>query len=210
MNNQDNIDCKNDVDCQDNIDVQEHKTINIVGTNNRYMMKKVIREKKAEPKKREASKEWTFSDEYFNYNKQMKMINDISANILDDNVIKIIIQQINKKISSYKQQDILKKILDTEQFIDFNCVINKMIECELKCRYCLREMNVLYDISREMSQWSVDRVDNNLGHNIGNFHLACLDCNLKRRRRTDEKFLFTKQLNIIKQDTQDTQDIKDI
>jgi hypothetical protein len=180
MDNQDN---QNDVDCQDNIDIQEHKTINIVGTNNRYMMKKVIREKKAEPKKREASKEWTFSDEYFNYNKQMKMINDISANILDDNVIKIIIQQINKKISSYKQQDILKKILDTEQFIDFNC-----------------EMSVLYDITREMKQWSVDRINNDKGHNKNNFHLACLECNLKRRRKTDEKFLFTKQLKLIKQD----------
>ena len=61
-------------------------------------------------------------------------------------------------------------------------------------------MNVLYDISREMTQWSVDRINNDLGHNIGNFHLACLECNLKRRRRTDEKFLFTKQLNIIKHD----------
>jgi hypothetical protein len=49
-----------------------------------------------------------------------------------------------------------------------------------------------------MYQWSVDRIDNDFGHNIDNFHLACLECNLKRRRRTDEKFLFTKQLNIIK------------
>jgi hypothetical protein len=197
MDNQDN---QNDVDCQDNIDIQEHKTINIVGTNNRYMMKKVIREKKAEPKKREVSKEWTFSDEYFNYDKQLKMINDISVNILNnDNVTKIVIQQINKKISSYKQQDILKKILDTEKFIDFNCVINKMIECELKCRYCICEMSVLYDITREMKQWSVDRIDNDKGHNKDNFHLACLECNLKRRRKTDEKFLFTKQLKLIKQ-----------
>jgi hypothetical protein len=54
-------------------------------------------------------------------------------------------------------------------------------------------------VSREMKQWSVDRIDNDKGHNIDNFHLACLDCNLKRRRRTDEKFLFTKQLNIVKQ-----------
>lgn len=75
-----------------------------------------------------------------------------------------------------------------------------MIDCQLKCRYCLNEMYVLYDISREIRQWSVDRIDNDLGHNIDNYHLACLDCNLKRRRRTDEKFLFTKQLNIIKQE----------
>ena len=128
----------------------------------------------------------------------MKLINDISSNILDDNVTKIAIQQINKKISSYKQQDIIKNKLDIELFIDFNFVIHKMIECELKCRYCKCEMSVLYDITREMNQWSVDRIDNDKGHNKDNFHLACLDCNLKRRRRTDEKFLFTKQLNIVK------------
>jgi len=75
-----------------------------------------------------------------------------------------------------------------------------MKESQLKCRYCIKEMNVLYDISREMKQWSVDRINNDLGHNIDNFHLACLECNLNRRRRTDEKYLFTKQLNIIKQD----------
>ena len=89
----DNKDNQNDVDCQDNINIQEHKTINIVGTNNRYMIKKVTREKRCEPKKRQASKEWIFSDEYFNYDKQLKIINDISANILntDNNVTKIII-----------------------------------------------------------------------------------------------------------------------
>ena len=193
MDNQDNI------DCQHNINIQEHKTINIVGTNNRYMMKKLTREKKTEPKKREVTKSWTFSEEYFNYNEQIKIINDISCNNLENSVTKIAVQQINKKISSYKQQDINKKMLDNEQFIDFNCVISKMIDCELKCRYCKCEMSILYDITREMKQWSVDRVDNDRGHNKDNFHLACLDCNLKRRRKTDEKFLFTKQLNIIKQ-----------
>jgi hypothetical protein len=94
----------------------------------------------------------------------------------------------------------MKKHLDDYSFIDFNCIIDKMIKAELKCYYCNCEMSILYDISREMNQWSVDRIDNDKGHNINNFHLACLDCNLKRRRRTDEKFLFTKQLNIIKQD----------
>jgi len=116
------------------------------------------------------------------------------------NVSKIAIQEINKKISGYKQQDIIKKKFNAEQFITFESVIKKMIECEIKCRYCKEPMNILYDISRELKQWSVDRIDNDLGHNISNFHLACLDCNLKRRRRTDEKFLFTKQLNIVKQD----------
>ena len=186
------------------LDINEQKTINITGQNNKYQMKKLIKERNTQPKKREVSKKWTFDEDNFNYDKQMKLIIDISKmnleNNIDDDIIKIAIQEINKKICSYKHQDIIKKKLDVELFIDFNCVINKMIECELKCRYCICEMSVLYDRTREMKQWSVDRIDNDKGHNKDNFHLACLDCNLKRRRRTDEKFLFTKQLNIVKKD----------
>lgn len=198
----------------ENNDNQEQKTINITGTHNKYQMKKLIKERNTEPKKREVSKKWSFPEEYYNYEKQMKLINAISIknlenklgnnleenleNNLENEIIQTVIQEINKKIYGYKHQDILKKKLDTNTFIDFNCVIQKMIECELKCRYCKCEMSVLYDITREMKQWSVDRIDNDKGHNKDNFHLACLDCNLKRRRRTDEKFLFTKQLNIVK------------
>lgn len=109
-------------------------------------------------------------------------------------------QQINKKIYGYKQQDIIKKLFDETKFINIQTIINKMIDTELKCYYCNNEMLVLYDISREMKQWSVDRIDNDRGHNIDNFYLACLECNLKRRRRNDEKFLFTKQLKLVKKD----------
>lgn len=179
------------------------KKINISGTNNKYKMKQLANAgQKKEVKKRVSTDNWEFDIQHYDYANQMKMIIDISNNHLHslDNVSRIAIQEINKKISSYKQQDKLKNKLCEEEFITFESVIHKMIECELKCRYCTREMNVLYDISREMKQWSVDRVDNDKGHNINNYHLACLECNLKRRRRTDEKFLFTKQLNIIKHD----------
>jgi hypothetical protein len=178
---------------------EESKKINITGTSNRYQMKKLNKPIDKELKKRVESEKWSFSEECFKYENQLKMIQDISNNITND-VSKIAIQQINKKIYGYKQQDILKKFFNEDKFLTFESVITKMIECQLKCRYCTKEMNVLYDISREMTQWSVDRIDNDKGHNNDNFHLACLDCNLKRRRRTDEKFLFTKQLNIIKQD----------
>jgi hypothetical protein len=182
------------------------KQINITGTNNKYKFKKLINthneNTEKDVKKRIPSEKWNFSNDHFLYENQLKMIIDISRNNFAhiDDVSKIAIQEINKKISSYKQQDKLKKMLNESKFLTFESVINQMMDCELKCRYCKNEMNVLYDISREMRQWSVDRLDNDLGHNIDNFHLACLDCNLKRRRRTDEKFLFTKQLNIIKRE----------
>jgi hypothetical protein len=178
------------------------KKINITGTNNRYQMKKIINQHKIEKelKRRVQSEKWSFPNESYEYVKQIQMIIDISNNNLNhtDDISKIAIQEINRKITSYKQQDKIKKHFDEIKFLTFESIICKMIECELKCRYCKNEMNVLYDVSREIKQWSVDRIDNDLGHNIDNFHLACLDCNLKRRRRSDEKFLFTKQLNIVK------------
>jgi hypothetical protein len=154
------------------------------------------------PKKRVETENWNFSNEYYLYDNQIKTIKDIKSNNYDDsdNIFKITLQQINKKIYGYKQQDILKKKFNEDNFITIQSIINKMIECELKCYYCKCEMNVLYDISREMKQWTVDRIDNDFGHNLDNYYLACLECNLKRRRRSDEKFLFTKQLKIVKRD----------
>lgn len=155
---------------------------------------------KQEPKKRVVAENWSFEEKYYETPVQLSLLerNPEELSEEDKNIKKIITQQINKKISSYKQQDIMKKKYNAEYFLKYDSVINKMIECNLKCRYCTREMSILYDISREMTQWSVDRVDNDIGHTNDNFHLACLECNLKRRRRTDEKFLFTKQLKIIK------------
>jgi len=133
-------------------------------------------------------------------------LNNILLNLQDD-ITKISIQEINKKIYSYKQQDIIKNRYDPTMFLCFDNVIQKLIESQLKCYYCKCEISILYDISREMKQWSIDRIDNDKGHNNDNYHISCLECNLKRRRRTDEKFLFTKQLNIIKKETDIVKDI---
>ena len=179
------------------------KTIHISGIHNKRQIKNLNSEPGAMKiaKKRVQSEKWSFSNENFEYLNQLQMVKNIFNNEFrhnDDDVSKIALQEINKKISGYKQQDRIKKRYDEPQFLTLESVIIKMVECELKCRYCRGEMDVIYDISRESRQWSVDRINNDQGHNLTNFHLACLECNLKRRRRTDEKFLFTKQLNIIK------------
>lgn len=168
---------------------------------NKRVTRALVQEYKAEKdKKRVVAENWTFSADNYLYEKQIKMINDIHANNYNyiDDVSKIAVQQINKKIYGYKQQDIIKKLYNEDDFINLQSVINKMVECKLKCYYCSESMSVLYDISRESKQWSVDRIDNDKGHNLNNYFLACLECNLKRRRRNDEKFLFTKQLKLIK------------
>ena len=196
------------------------KKINIEGKYNRYKMKKVTHQKE-ELKKRIESEKWDLPEEYYKPEMQLLFMHKIiqtnlyksevedkcdtdayeDKNVNSLEVLKILTQQIHKKIYGYKQQDTLKKILDEHKFITFDNIVHKLIECKLNCYYCKASMMILYDISREMTQWSVDRIDNDLGHNVDNYHLSCLDCNLKRKRRTDEKFLFTKQLHLIKHET---------
>jgi 5-methylcytosine-specific restriction endonuclease McrA len=180
------------------------KKVLINGTNNRYQIKKLTREE-LEIKKRKSSQKWGLTEEYFTSDKQEVIIKvlfeHLTSNVVemvDANSFNIINSELNKKISSYKQQDIIRKLLDSDKFIDLNTVITKLYDCNLECYYCKDKMFLLYEMAREMKQWSVDRIDNNLGHNRDNIVMACLDCNLKRRRKGKDAFLFTKQLNIVK------------
>jgi hypothetical protein len=162
--------------------------------------------KKNKVKKRVATEKWTFVVDDYVYKNQLetiKKLKDNSYNYIDEKS-KIVLQEINKKIYGYRQQDVIKKLLNDDKFINLPSIIEKMVDCELKCYYCCGEMNVLYDISRESKQWTVDRINNNLGHNVDNFYIACLECNLKRRCRSDDKFLFTKQMKLVKVDRNDS------
>lgn len=190
---------------------EDIKKISIQGINNRYQIKKMVNEPNKYKKRIDTSK-WCFSINEMSYENQLILLNEIFILVLKigkdkflENekmkIKKIIIQQIDNKILGYKQQDINKNRLDELSLITFNDVITKMVEVHLTCFYCKQHIFVLYDLSREKKQWTIDRIDNNLGHNKNNFYLACLECNLKRRRQNADRFLFTKQLNIIKQDT---------
>jgi hypothetical protein len=191
---------------------QGEKKVLINGTNNRYQIKKLTRAE-VEIKKRKSSEKWGLTDEYFTIEKQELIIkalfdnmnlnfnlNAISNNMESTvlNALNIISTELNKKISSYKQQDIIRKLLDAEKFIDLNTVITNLYACNLECYYCKDKMFLLYEMARELKQWSVDRINNDLGHNCDNIVMACLDCNLKRRCKGANAFLFTKQLTIVK------------
>jgi hypothetical protein len=57
---------------------------------------------------------------------------------------------------------------------------------------------LFYENVREPKQWSLERIDNKEGHNYGNVEIACLSCNIGRRTMYQDRFIFTKQLSIIK------------
>ncbi len=48
-------------------------------------------------------------------------------------------------------------------------------------------------------QWTLDRINNDIGHNNGNLVVACLECNLKRRRTNKDAFMFTKNMVIVRE-----------
>ena len=110
----------------------------------------------------------------------------------------VIDKELKKKLSSYKQQDRVKKKHDADKFITMTSLVQKLVESQLKCHYCQDMVHITGDKKREKKQWTLDRVDNNLGHLEDNVVIACLDCNLKRRCIDKDKFMFTKRLKVDK------------
>jgi hypothetical protein len=181
---------------------QTNRSILITGTNNRYLIKRANRVK-TEVKKREIMNKYNINPIFLNYENQMQIIKDIyyKSNQYENSQVKIILQEeIERKIASYRQQDLLKNKYNDILFIDIDCILKKLIDTEMQCFYCKCQILVLYEIVRELTQWSVDRINNDEGHNKDNFVIACLNCNIKRRTTNSKKFLFTKQLNLVKLD----------
>jgi hypothetical protein len=167
----------------------DEKKIQIVGSSNRYQIKKLTKEK-APPKKRVIASKWELGPDKFTTEKQLCL--------LEQDAEPLIKTEIDHKISGYKQQDIVKKVFTYDEFITFDYVKQMILDCKLCCHYCKDDMLILYEHVREMKQWSLDRINNFLGHNVGNVVISCLKCNLNRRNLNSEKFLFTKQMTIVR------------
>lgn len=137
-------------------------------------------------------------DDFLSHDKQIKMLNQLFVDGECDNS-KLLKREIEKKINSYKAQDIAKNIFNELLLISLNDTIEKLVSSKLKCCYCKEKVYLLYKNVREPKQWTLDRIDNDLCHSKENTLIACLHCNLQRRTRDMEKFKFTKQLKIKKE-----------
>ena len=183
-------------------DSTSEKKIIFTGTTTKYQMKKINNTVK-EKKMRIETQTWGLNESELSFEMQLNILNELVLNdnkpILNDKYSKLIINHIKTKIQSYKQQDTIKKIYNEDEFINLEQVINLLQETKLKCHYCSCETFLLYEIVREMKQWSLDRINNDIGHNKNNLVIACLECNLKRRRTNKDSFMFTKNLKIVRE-----------
>ena len=152
--------------------------------------------KKEKNKKRKVT-ESVKNKNLFNKLSQVEYLNKL---FLDENYdgIDFIKHELERKINGYKNQDVKKKIFNNEKFIKYEECLEKLVISKLKCYYCRKDCFIAYENVREEKQWTLDRIDNSIGHNKENVVICCLNCNLKRRTLNDEKFKFTKQMRIIK------------
>jgi hypothetical protein len=105
-------------------------------------------------------------------------------------------RELKKKYSSYKQQDKLKRKYNADKHITYKEMISKLYHSNLKCYYCTCDVFIIYNTKKTNQQWSLERLDNNIGHYNNNTQISCLGCNLKRRTDNHEYFKFSKQLKI--------------
>ena len=131
------------------------------------------------------------------YNEDCDKLRKIYMNINFDHDI-LYKNRIQEKINSYINQD-KKKYRNTENNIIFEEVVEKSLTCKLKCYYCKCRLCFINENIRQKNMWTLDRIDNNLSHTNENTCVSCLQCNLQKRRRSHEKFKFTKQMIIKKQ-----------
>lgn len=168
------------------------KKIRIEGNDN---IKKVIPEQYDSTRKDIKKNE--INDELLEHNKQIEIINKL---YLDDisNDVKLITKFIKNKLNSYKQQDVKNNIYGEKYFINQDNVVEMLVKSKLRCFYCNNQIFLIYKEIKNKQQWTLDRINNDMGHNNNNVVISCLDCNLKRKNQNINKFLFTKKLNIIK------------
>jgi hypothetical protein len=153
------------------------------------------------PKKRvitNDNRKWKFDKSALEPENQLTYINQMIEGIYDSKVSNTMEKQILQKICGYKAQDLHKNLYLENKFVDMPKVLELLKKCENKCFYCKTLVCILYENVREPRQWTLERIDNDYGHNKDNVEIACLNCNLHRRTMYHERYLFTKELSIIK------------
>jgi hypothetical protein len=173
----------------------ETKKVIFTGTTTKYQMKKVYDKTDKDKKKKVETNTWDLNEQELSFQTQLEVLKDIHSTSFNK-LSSLIVSHIKTKISSYKHQDNLKNLFLESEFVTFDYTIDLLVTCELKCHYCSCEMYLLYEFVREMKQWSLDRIDNDIGHNKNNLVVSCLECNLKRRRTNKDAFYITQNLTI--------------
>ena len=170
----------------------------IEGKRNVDKLSDKLTDKISDKPKRKRTLKWTIDDEFFAHDKQMEVLRRLIADDATLEERKFFIKEIKAKLDGYARQDAENGIHDLSAFISLNATIELLLVSKLRCVYCRSCCDLIYRDVMAPHQWTLDRVNNDQGHNGGNVILACLACNLQRRTMDAERFKFGKQLRIVK------------
>ena len=142
---------------------------------------------------------WNITEDDMQPDAQLTYIRQLVKNEnVDVNPCQVILKHVTQKIAGYKAQDIKKSLYEPDQIVDVHYALKTLENAENICYYCKKPVQVLYEKAREPLQWSLDRIDNSIGHNKENVVIACLQCNIGRKTMHQGRYAFTKQLVITK------------
>ena len=103
-----------------------------------------------------------------------------------------IIQQMEQKMDGYVRQDKEKQKrntpFDVHDRITLYDALQKIKESDYRCHYCNELLRLVYRITRDKHQWTLDRIDNDRGHDKDNLVISCYSCNIRRRKQSYVKF----------------------
>ena len=168
------------------------KIIKIIGSQN---IKPIVKDKTRETVKKMKIKH----EIYENHDTQKDIIYSLYMN--DTSLYKQEVKrELQKKLRSYCQQDKNNEFYDEHNILTLPDVIELLVGSQLKCNYCREKVYIFYKNVRQANQWTLDRIDNDQGHNKNNCVISCYKCNVQKKKMDDNKFRFSKQLKIIKSD----------
>ena len=189
------------------------KKIEIQGKRNQDKMKQMD-DPKAVIERKASKSRMTLPDDFYRADQSLglallkQQIADISlgvsppANVMIDpdneRLLSYMIREIDMKRKAYIYQDKHHEIYDPRYSITTDRIVELLVAAELLCFYCREICQVTYKEAMCRRQWTLDRVDNNYGHNDTNVVIACLDCNLKRGTMDAERFRQGKQFTFRK------------
>lgn len=132
------------------------------------------------------------------YNKMNDKMNHKINDKMNDkmNKLKKMKSLLQKKLSSYHQQDKKRKRHTQEYSITFYQLLELLKESNLQCYYCNDNVYIIFKLNRDPKQWTLDRIENHLEHTKDNCVISCLECNLQKRRRNHIRFKESKNIKI--------------
>lgn len=129
---------------------------------------------------------------------QIRHVNILFLSGAQEDIERRILSEVKRKRNGYKSQDVRREIYDSNLFISLEQTLEHLVSSRLRCAYCHEKVDVVYTQVRSPTQWTLDRIDNEVGHHAENTVVSCLRCNLRRRTTDYDKFVFTRELKLVK------------